>query len=191
MYFLLVLLISGNSYDHSLRNSTISCTGRVTRNLADWWVGLCVRDNSPYSYTNPPKVGWTMKIWTTAMRRARACLQEVSQKWLKRLDLLLLLRKLHRSLFLPMTGLLVYHLPCRTQTAPAGSKRDKTRSSLWAAEIQDSVMQDTESVFPTPSPSREEEAAELKNRKKAKRSTVVLFVFPHKRYLCSLAQFLR
>lgn len=154
MYFLFVLLISGNSYDHSLRNSTISCTGRVTQNLADWWVGFCIRDNSPYSYTNPLKVGWTMKTWTTAMKSTYPCLWEDSQKWLKCLDLLLLLRKLH----------------------------------LFVVPAYDSVLQDTESVFPTPSLSREEEAAGPKHRKKrAKHNTVVCYLGPLTKVTCALS----
>lgn len=37
-------LTSDNSDDHSVRNCSISRTGRVTWNLAHWWVGFCVRD---------------------------------------------------------------------------------------------------------------------------------------------------
>lgn len=41
---LLFFLTSDNSDDHSVRNCSISRTGRVTWNLAHWWVGFCVRD---------------------------------------------------------------------------------------------------------------------------------------------------
>lgn len=68
---------------------------------------------APYSYANLPKVGQTMKTGTTAMKMLMH-LREVSQNWIKCLELLFLLRKLH-SFPVPVYGW-TYH---QTITCPA------------------------------------------------------------------------
>lgn len=122
-------------------------------------------------------------LWKTLMH-----LWEVSRSWLKYLDLLFLLRKLH-PFPVPVydwTYRLVYHLPCRTQAAPTGREGDKPPSYPWAAAVQDSVVKDTESAFSSPSPSTEEEAAALKYRERTKFNIVTAYLGPIVKVICAL-----